>query len=218
MSVDIEYCDKCVTKEEILKKSEELKLWYDNQANEKWTPMSYNNPEITLTELPQVDYKNFIMSRCTFKADAAKVFEFLKTSTFEQQKVYDTDLLAFEKSEVFPEDGCEVSRVCYKAPWPVTSREFVSVQNYFEKDGAYYFLQESINYPTKWNEANKNFVRGYKKSGLKMLPKGDHVDVWRIVVLDPRGSIPGWVVSVAKKDDAGRLFAMKTYFEKTFPQ
>ncbi|EAL44134.1 START domain containing protein [Entamoeba histolytica HM-1:IMSS-B] len=217
MSVEIEYCSTVNTKEEIIKKSEELKEWIDKAINEKWNPLSYNNPEITLVDQPQQEYKHLVMSSCTINANIEKVYNFLIHSTFEEQKKYDTDLLEFERDQRFEDEGCEIARVCYKAPWPVTAREFVGVQNWFQRDGKYYLLQESVNYPAKWTTPNKNYVRGYKKSGLVLKPLGDNkIEVHRVVVIDARGSIPGWLAGTAKKDDAGRLFEMKKYFEANF--
>lgn len=217
MSIEIEYAATVNSKEDVVKKSEELKQWIDSAVEGKWNPMSYSNKEIKLFDQPPEGTKHILMSQCTINADAKKAFEFLTHSEFKDQKVYDTDLLVFERAEKFDDEGCEVSRVCYKAPWPVTAREFVSVQNWFEKDGNYYLVQESVNYPKKYTEPTKEYVRGYKKSGLVLKSTGDkQMEAFRVVILDPRGSIPGWVVSTAKKDDAGRLFAMKKYFEEHF--
>ena len=215
MSVEIEFCDTCTTKEEIVKKSEELKIWIEEAMKEQWNPMTYNNKEVEVFDQPTRNSKTYIMSKTIFKCNAEKTYNYIKVITEENQKKYESGLMLFERDQRYEDEQVEVSRNMYKSPWPVAPREFVNCQNWYEKDGSFYFLQESINYPIKWNEVNKSFVRGYKKSGLVLKPIDENsCEVTRIVILDARGSVPTSLSVVVKKDDAGRLFEMKKFMEK----
>ena len=215
MSVEIEYCDTCVTKEEIVKKSEQLKTWIEQALKEQWNPMAYSNKEIEVFDQPTRDGKTYVMSKTIFQCNAEKTYNYIKTITEENQKKYETGLMCFERDQRFEEEQCETTRNMYKSPWPVAPREFVNCQNWYEKDGSFYFLQESINYPKKWNEVNKSFVRGYKKSALVLKPIDENkCEATRIIILDARGSVPNYLSIIVKKDDSVRLFEMKKFMEQ----
>ncbi|KAL7721810.1 START domain-containing protein [Entamoeba marina] len=217
MSTVIEYCQTVNDPQDIVKKSDELKEWIDVAANSKWSPLSYKHKEVLLFDKPQEDQKHILMTKTVVHASAKQIYEYLINSSFEEQKAYDKDMISFERTERSDESGCEIARVCYSAPWPVAAREFVGVQNWYERNGKYYLTQESVNYPHKWSTPDPKFVRGYKKSGMILDPISDsQTQIHRVIVLDARGSIPGWLASTAKKDDAGRLLELKHFFEKKF--
>ena len=219
MSVEIEYCDTCTTKEQICAKAQQIKEWFLKAIEEEWAPMSYNDPHVKAFDQPNKDGKIMIMTKTSFNCDAKKVYDYLTSSDYKQQHAYDSDLLAFERDQVFKEEGCEVSRTLYKATWPVSPREFISVQCWEQMEDRFVCVQESVNYPLKWNSVNKDWVRGYKKSGIVMIPDGPNkCEVRRIVIIDARGSVPTWIVGVTKTDEAKRVAFMKKFCDKTFGQ
>ena len=218
MSVEIEYATTVKTKEEIIKKSEEMKKWVEESLNQKWTPMSYGNPEAQLFDQPQKGCLYYLMCKSIFNCNSKKVYDHMRNCNFEQQKEFDTDILIQERDISCEEEQCEIVRCAYKMPWPVYSREFVSIQNWYEKDGSYYFVQESVNYPNKWSQGDKNYVRAYKRS-VQILKTIDDkkFEMIRIMEADARGSIPGWLANYVKKGDADRLLFIRKFFENKFP-
>ena len=214
MSVEIEYCDTCVTKEQICEKATKLKAWFLEAIKEEWTPLSFNDPDVKAFEKPNKEGRIMIMTKTAFKVNAKKVFDYLISSTYEGQHAYDADLMAFERDQVFEEEGCEICRTMYKATWPVKPREFISVQCWEDMSDKFVCVQESVNYALKWNAVNSGWVRGYKKSGIIMTPTGDDsCDVVRIIIIDARGSVPSWIVGVTKTDEAKRVVAMKKFVD-----
>ena len=216
MSLDIEYATTCNTKEEFIKKRDDLKQWVEKILKEQWNPMSYNNKDIKVFDRPQENGKHFLMSKTTIKANMKKFYEYIQTATFQQQQDYD-DLTEYEKDQSFPEDQIDIIRCVYKGPWPITPRDFIILQTWYEQDGSYYFIHESINYHQKWNTPNKNYVRGFKQVGLIFKPNEDgSYEVTRLVATDPRGSVPTALVGACKKDDVARLVKMKKFVESSF--
>ena len=217
MSVLIDYCETCQTKEEICKKAGKIKEWFIEAIKEEWNPLTYNDPNIKAFDLPSQDGKVFIMTKTTFNCDPKKFYDYLVSSSYEDQHAFDSDMLAFERDLWFKEECCEIDRSLYKATWPVYPREFVGVQCWEEKEERFMCVQESCNYSLKWNEVNKGWVRGYKKSGIMLTRTGPTTcDVNRIVILDARGSVPTWVVGVTKTDEIKRVLAMKKFAEEKF--
>ena len=189
----------------------------DEMLTKQWNPMSYSNKDIKVFDRPAENGKHCLMSTTTCKGNLSKFYQYIQTATFEQQQDYDCDLTEFERDQQFPEDHFEISRCVYKGPWPITPRDFIILQTWFEKDGTFYYVHESINYHQKWNTPQKSYVRGYKQIGLQFKPAEDGTyTITRITVTDPRGSVPNALVGACKKDDVGRLVKMKKFIETKF--
>ena len=217
MSVEIEFCKTVTTPEEICQHSEEVKDWIIKVVKEKWNPIAFSDKSVSVFDQPQQAYKHYVMSKTIFKCSAKYLFDVLNGTPFEEQKIYDTDLLEFERDNRDEEKQFEITRTLYKSPWPVVPREFVNCQNWFEHEGQFYFAQGSVNYPIKWNVYNSKIVRGYKMSGTVIKPIDEtQCEVTRVVILDPRGSVPSYLTSIFKKDDANRLLLLRKYVEEKF--
>ena len=217
MSVDIEFCKTISTPEEIEKHSEEVKNWIINIIKEKWNPIAFSDKTVSVFDQPQQEYKHYVMSKTTFKCSAEFLMNTLNGTPIEEQKIYDTDLLEFDVDNRNEEKQYEVTRTLYRSPWPVAPREFVNCQNWFQHEGMYYFAQGSVNYPNKWNVYDKRYVRGYKMSGTVIKPVDENsCEVTRVVILDPRGSVPSYLAGIFKKDDASRLVLLRNYVEGKF--
>ena len=89
MSVEIEFCDTVSTKEEIVKKSEQLKEWIGKAQEEPWKEMGKYNSDIMMYDQPMSEGKTFFKSTTIFKCNAKKVYEFIKTISEEDQKKYE---------------------------------------------------------------------------------------------------------------------------------
>ena len=117
MSLDIDYCSKCETKEEIVKKSQELHGWMETITEEKWNPMSYGNKEFKVFDKPADGGKQYLMSRTIFKANAQKIYEYIQTASLQQQQEYD-DIVEFERDQTFPEGFWQILLIPEKHPVP----------------------------------------------------------------------------------------------------
>ncbi|KAL7720496.1 START domain-containing protein [Entamoeba marina] len=216
MSVAIEYADTINSNEDIQKKCKQLEDWVEIPLSEKWNQISFTPNEIQLFDQPQQEQKHIMLSKTIIHAPVKTIYNYLTTANYEEMKLCDKDLLEYEFDQRNDEESYVINRNCYKAPWPVTAREFVEVAHWFEKDDFCYIVRESINYSSKWNAVNKKYVRGYKKYGLVLKPINENdTEATRITIIDARGSIPSWLTSSSKKDEANRLLEYKQFFEKT---
>jgi len=107
--------------------------------------------------------------------------------------------------------------VCYSihtAPYPLAQREFVTVRAYKTlPDGTHIQVQTSIN--NKEFRTDPSVVRGVNVlSGWRARPIEGKLHVSRITSIDPKGSIPYWVVALYKTKAAKNIEGMRGYLHK----
>ncbi|KAL7719546.1 START domain-containing protein [Entamoeba marina] len=211
MSTVIKEISTCSTREEYEQESQKIKTWFQQVLQKKWSPVSTGN--VTLSDVPSENNHHFIRTQTNSKLSPKELFDKIVKADFETVKKYDKDLLVFEVLEnVGGDDNIKIVRQCHSAPWPITSREFITLSNNYEENGVYYIIQGSINYPN-YDKVDKKYVRGLKNLGMVIKPEGDGCSVERVMEIDPKGSVPSIAVSTSKKDDATRLLKLKEYFE-----
>lgn len=90
----------------------------------------------------------------------------------------------------------------YKAPWPVSNRDFVSVSHLARVDNKIYLGVKSVEYP---HPEVKGVVRGWIHIGGYILEKIDE-NTTRITYIsdsDTKGSLPGLVKNAVSQKQGG---------------
>jgi hypothetical protein len=129
---------------------------------------------------------------------AEKVFEKL-TDTNNILKL-STSIVNYEIIEKHDEDKIKVIYHEHKSPgFGVSARDFVIINASKQlPDGTFVIVSSSIEHPQK--KERSGYVRGHlHASGYFLKPKGDQCELTYIIRSDPKGWIPGWVISMANK-------------------
>mmetsp|Transcript_3711 Transcript_3711/g.10173 ORF Transcript_3711/g.10173 Transcript_3711/m.10173 type:complete len:230 (+) Transcript_3711:75-764(+) len=144
-------------------------------------------------------------------APAEKVFNIFAEDDLEKLKAtHDPDILELEMLETFGDVTVRFSSFYVAAV--VSNREFVYVQvNRKLDDGSYVMATKSINRPGK--KVVSGNVRGVVSlAGAQIVPDKEDPQkcmVYRSVMVNPKGSIPGWVVNMSKSKCAQKIVAVR---------
>ncbi|KAL6041075.1 hypothetical protein QOT17_025107 [Balamuthia mandrillaris] len=111
-------------------------------------------------------------------------------------------------------DRIIVVRARYKAPFPVTNREFVTIKcDTTLKDGTRVTYGCSINHDRCY--ADSNFVRGVVRimgAFYRPVPGSPNMCSFaRIITVDPKGNIPAWVVNATKSKAGASIILIRKY-------
>jgi hypothetical protein len=135
----------------------------------------------------------------TLPVSAKAVFDFLKVFDLQTQQKYDQDLLESQIIKEIVPGQISIVYAGYRAPFGVTNREFTVVRKLIEDDnGKNVILSFSINY-TDFPIKDGRVRAALLVSGwiLEPLPEDSNKCMCtRIVYLDPKGSIPIFVVNM----------------------
>lgn len=199
----------CSTPEEIKAAAEAAAKWFEETLTDGWKETQKG--EVTVFDRPPKNDHHSIKTITDSKLSAEDFWKKFVASGLEQTKKYDKEVIESTVVETVDEH-IKVTKSANSAPWPVTAREFVSVVYDYQKDGNYYFVAHSINYP-KINVVGKGFVRGVKFFGMKFIPKENGCTIERVLQINPKGMVPNIAINSSKKQDVARLTNMKKYFE-----
>jgi len=136
---------------------------------------------------------------------------------FEEKARYDPMWITGERLEASQTaaDGTmyETLRMCFKSPGPVTNRDFVvfGIAKTLP-DGTFVQVSKSITHPGA--PEDRNYVRGeLRASGfiLKPIDGGKAANVIYIVGVDPKGSVPKFVVNLVSTKQPMNINTIKDY-------
>ncbi|KAL0490483.1 steroidogenic acute regulatory protein, mitochondrial [Acrasis kona] len=132
-------------------------------------------------------------------ASAKKTFDVL--SDVNNTIPLSTSIVKIEVLDEIDEGKLKVIHHEHKAPgFAVSARDFIIVTtSEKENDGSYTIVNASVEHPKKPEVSG--FVRGHLiASGYFLYPEGDDkCKLVYIIQTDPKGWIPGWVISMANK-------------------
>jgi len=146
------------------------------------------------------------------KTPPQSLFNFFYSMTDKTKQEYDTNLIdCTTVREVTKE--IKVQRLRYSAPFPIYPREFVVLRVDKQINGSYYLFSSSISYDAC--PATTQFVRGVMRvSGLIMQPNENGTLLTKIVQIDPRGSIPAFVVNLVGYKQAEFYVTLNSLFSE----
>eukprot|EP01104_Vermistella_antarctica_P010503 TRINITY_DN2809_c1_g1_i1.p1 TRINITY_DN2809_c1_g1~~TRINITY_DN2809_c1_g1_i1.p1 ORF type:complete len:232 (-),score=57.03 TRINITY_DN2809_c1_g1_i1:151-846(-) len=137
-------------------------------------------------------------------------FALNRETDLERVHKWDADVIETKIHKQISEN-VEVMYSTHNAPFPVTNRSFVYLRSKrVDEDGAIFSTSISINddeYPV-----DSNFVRGVNQSQWCFLPvegNDKQCKLIRVVAIDPKGSIPTWIVNSHKKKGADLLVTLR---------
>jgi len=181
-------------------------------SNEGYNQLESGEPEVSLYDKPSVGSSfDTIKVIATLPISAQEAFDFFRDES--KAKSWDADLLESVPHEKIDEDTT-IYYLLYNTPFPITKREFVVVRHHKKySDGSFLIANFSINHPSF--KENSNAVRGATIiSGWSLKPDNGQTRVTRITRLDPKGSIPAWVVNSFKGKAAKQIGVIKGLIKK----
>jgi len=150
-------------------------------------------------------------------SDIRGFMELVRSMDMQVLKNWDTDTLTAKVHKVIKPDPVliEVCATTHSAPFPIASREFVTVRGLrVQEDGSHIQVQTSIN--SKEFKTDPSIVRGVNVfSGWEVKPLADgKIHVVRITSIDPKGTIPLWVVALYKTKAAQNIEGIRGHLLK----
>jgi len=139
-------------------------------------------------------------------ASPKEMYEIIRCPDIAKLNEWDPEIFSSKTIEEVAPD-IQITHVVYKAPFPLSYREFVALRaKTVESDGSYLSYGNSINHKTF--PTTKDYVRAVSiVSGWSFRPVPGNPNqciAKRIVQMDPKGVIPAWVVN-SYKTKAGLL-------------
>jgi len=193
----------------------QIKTLMEGSSNEGWVPLALDferSDLITAFEKPDPNSGFFyIRVSITIPCPPKKLAEFIGNPDIKVRQQWDSDILEMKTLEQIDENTQVVYRG-YQAPnVMITARDFVVLNTTsVESSGAYILCGISINH--KLGPVDPKFVRGSTVSCFYIKPAEGNPNAsqtTRIVYLDPKGYIPGWVMSATKSKSGRVLLALK---------
>mmetsp|Transcript_25905 Transcript_25905/g.40433 ORF Transcript_25905/g.40433 Transcript_25905/m.40433 type:complete len:230 (-) Transcript_25905:70-759(-) len=189
------------------------------QNDEGWNTLAYTEAGGEDIELfDKADEASPIVpvkARGIIKADAAKIFGYISEDDMAKlhENGLDPDLTALEILETHGDLSVRYS--AFTVGPMISNREFVFIQVSRDlEDGSKLLATKSINRADKKQAASH--VRGtIALAGMLVVPKDNgECLVHRTVQVDPKGSIPGWVVNMNKTKVATRITKIRELCSK----
>eukprot|EP01088_Endostelium_zonatum_P018547 TRINITY_DN598_c7_g1_i1.p1 TRINITY_DN598_c7_g1~~TRINITY_DN598_c7_g1_i1.p1 ORF type:complete len:462 (-),score=166.16 TRINITY_DN598_c7_g1_i1:44-1429(-) len=150
----------------------------------------------------------------TMPCSVLEMYTCLATEDVTEIQKLEKILLSFEIISR-PLPNTSVIRTRISAPFPVTNREAVAFRTVHRlHDGGFIMFGQSINHPDCLTCGN--FVRATGLIAVIVRPiqgEPDICQLTRIVRIDPKGMIPGWIVNQAKKKAAGWACDLRRFIE-----
>jgi len=180
-------------------KSKKFKSHFEAGTDQGWKLFTTEYPNIQSYEkLTDESPIKIIKATGKLNCSAEKIFHKIWDQTYEEKKKTDDSLLKDAVLEKI-DDHTIITYQSYKAPWPVSSRDFLFLRSKVVEDGNIYQVDVSIEHNSKPVETTtKNgFVRAKLiVSGYVYVPKGDNeCEATHIVLMDPCGNIPSFLVN-----------------------
>jgi len=214
-------------------KSEDLRTYLDKKFAEAqamvdspagWTPIPLNEPELRDIQLSerQTEGSPFMTIKVigTIPASPTDLLAILSITDVETLKKWDVDLISYKIHAKLAEDLL-ITYATYHTPYPITHRNFVTVKGLKRlPNGTIIYGSSSVNhtdYPV-----DTNYVRGLVNLSLYVIqpvegnPKASQLI--RIASIDPKGSIPAFVVNMFKTKAAKSYDLLRKYIEANPPK
>ncbi len=139
-------------------------------------------------------------------ADAAALCDRIFSQTYAEKAKEDPSFIA---EEVLLEEGpSKVMYQVYSAPWPVSNRDLVFRRTKVVENGVHMQIDFSETHPSKPDPVASN-VRAHLMSVYRYEPaEGGCIATW-MVLMDPRGSVPAFVVNASSSKVPTRISGMK---------
>jgi len=192
-----------------------IKTLMDGSSNDGWVPLAldFDRSElITAVEKPDPNSGFFyIRVSTTIPCSPKKLADFVGNPDIKLRQQWDSDVLEMKTIEQIDEN-IQVLYRGYQAPnVMITARDFVVLSTTcVEPSGAYIICGVSINH--KSCPADPKYVRGSTVTCFHIKPVEGNPNAsqaTRIVYLDPKGSIPAWVMSATKSKSGKALLALR---------
>lgn len=161
--------------------------------------------------LPNTTIKVIRASKTLNNVDVTKIIHALKESDLHARKrIYD-ELMTYQiVNEV--NNQVHIGYSQYATPSITSNRDFVAIQAHKEfEDGSHIVVVQSINH--EGVVTNKGFVRGISNCGIFLKPLGPKkIQVISVEYVDPKGSVPSFLLNVYKKKAGQRLNNVESLF------
>jgi len=189
-----------------------LQKLFEAEAAIDWKPISYEDPGfqgLNDVHLLERDLEGSPvragLATGTLPVDPQTIFDKVWAYDVEWTKKIDPHLVLFVKIlEV--NDDVQLVRIRAAAIRPVSNREFICVRCRKVINNIRYIYSVSVNYPQGDADSDPNSVRGVMQlNGFIFRPvegNPNHVFLKRIVQIDPKGSVPLWIVDMMKRKAA----------------
>ena len=205
----------CTTHDQLAAEAEALRAWFEENLEQQWQPVAYSNADVVLQELPSIGTVHRTRCRVHCRCSYESMFNFNYNATTDDLRAYDKSMLTYAVFDRVPDTEIVVTETSFSVMWPVAPRAFVSVHDNYPTEHGHAFVQGSI-VNDKAVPSSKCVV-AYKRSGL--LIERDPEDparcyIERVIMMDPRGSIPAFVANKYKTNDAERLQELDAYVVK----
>ncbi len=193
--------------------AEKLKLLDHLFHKAEWTHMyESNNIDFDSTQMEGSDFY-CIKTTGFLNVSAERAAEYYWDLYNDKSKIFNIDNTISEfKILVSPNENL---RVCYQVnslPWPLSPRDLIYIQHKISNEMGNVVLMFS--YPDYEKDQNPDYVRSdLTISAVIFEPRGDKCKIIKIAHLDPKGSIPSFVVNTFTDKVADIIRHMK----QTFP-
>ena len=134
-----------------------------------------------------------------FKGSAEEMAKELYHKPFEWWHSFDSNLLRYEKVSDISESA-QIQYMLQHLPWPISDRDFVSLFCFSHFESFSIVIWQSVEHPDFPDPASSSIVRGITTFGGFLFEKdpsrpSSHCRIIRFMHVDPKGSIPNWLVS-----------------------
>eukprot|EP00727_Mastigamoeba_balamuthi_P006071 m51a1_g2083 hypothetical protein (218) ;mRNA; f:1508496-1509436 len=203
------------TPEDYNKAVDDLLAWAKSTEalDPHWVPLSVSG---VVAHEREGSNNPFVRAEVTINKPAAAVSAYLRTCDEAERRKLESDLAFFK---TFPVEGTAAERDIklhherVKLPWPVSPRETFTVNGVVQEGNKTYVLSGSVN-DTQRAPHDKSAVRSFVKTASILTADGDATHVVRLVLIDPKGSIPNMLVNKKKGENASRVLHLKKLLEK----
>eukprot|EP00727_Mastigamoeba_balamuthi_P005017 m51a1_g14513 hypothetical protein (222) ;mRNA; r:835262-836117 len=178
----------------------------------EWAPYP-SPPDPLITQYERVhSAASFMRSEITIDRPLQAILDVINTPDEAARKKFEHDLDHFKEWPVegsAPERAMKIVYASFKLQWPVSSRDFLTLTGMLREGDKTYLVSESINDAARAPHSS-GYVRGYSKL-CWVLQKLDEnkTRVVRMAMVDPKGSIPAFLVKMKKAEDGNRLLNIK---------
>jgi len=175
-----------------------------------WQPVEFVDPEeseggdMKLQSKDQIGTYHFVKTTLSIKnVTPQRCAQVIYSKTLKERQVFSADTTGFDILDN-PTDTMAIQLIQFWAPPPVAPRDFVFLTNKLEhSDGSIEIWGCSVAYD-KAPEGATGAVRGSCLWGWRIIPDGEHCNLYYSNCSDPRGWVPGvifaWIKTAVAKE------------------
>eukprot|EP00727_Mastigamoeba_balamuthi_P006077 m51a1_g2089 hypothetical protein (218) ;mRNA; r:1522011-1522973 len=203
------------TPEDYNKAVDDLLAWAKSTEalDPHWVPLSVSG---VVAHEREGSNNPFVRAEVTINKPAAAITALLRSTDESEQRRLDSDLAWFKWYSVEgtpAERDIKLHHERVKLPWPVSPRDAFTINATVQEGNKTYVLSGSVN-DTQRAPHDKSAVRSFVKTASILTADGDATHVVRLVLIEPRGSIPNMLVNKKKGENASRVLHLKQLLEK----